>query len=93
MFRTTNGKVTPGMVLRIFADVLMVQCSLLIALSLTWVCHILLSEVKPDKPLSQQFWVMIGQYARCRLATNDDLCGCLLPERFLHLRPILSGPL
>src|ERR1700690_2797563 len=63
MFRTTNGKVTPGMVLRIFADVLMVQFSLLIALSLSWICHILLSEVKPDKPLSQQFWVMIGHYA------------------------------
>lgn len=63
MFKATNGKVTPGMVLRVFADVLMVQCSLLIALSLTWFCHVLLGEAKADKALSQQFWVMIGHYA------------------------------
>jgi nucleoside-diphosphate-sugar epimerase len=63
MFRTTNGKITPGMVLRVCADVLMVQVSLLIALSLTWFCHVLLAEGKVDKSLAHQFWIMIGQYA------------------------------
>jgi nucleoside-diphosphate-sugar epimerase len=63
MFRATNGKVTPGMVLRIFADVLMVQCSLLVALSLTWFVHILLDKGIVDKTLAQQFWMMIGRYA------------------------------
>jgi len=63
MFRATNGKLTPGMVLRIFADVLMVQCSLLVALSLTWFCHVLIDKGIADKSLAQQFWGMIGKYA------------------------------
>jgi nucleoside-diphosphate-sugar epimerase len=63
MFRTTNGKITPGMVLRIIADVLMVQFSLLTALTLTWFYHVLLGDLKADKTLAQHFWIMIGGYA------------------------------
>ncbi|HZZ26610.1 MAG TPA: NAD-dependent epimerase/dehydratase [Pirellulales bacterium] len=63
MFKATNGKVTPAMFLRIFADVLMVQFSLLTAISLTWFCHVLLGDLSPDKKLSQHFWIMIGGYA------------------------------
>ena len=33
------------MALRIFADVIMVQCSLLAALSLTWVYHVLRGDL------------------------------------------------
>ncbi|HTQ40741.1 MAG TPA: SDR family oxidoreductase [Pirellulales bacterium] len=63
MFKATNGRITPGMLLRIFADVLMVQFSLLAALSLTWFYHVLRGDVPPDKTLSQHFWIMIGAYA------------------------------
>src|SRR5215470_11215984 len=63
MFRSTNARITPAMLLRIFADVLMVQFSLLAALSLSWFAHLLLGDLKADKTLSQHFWAMIGMYA------------------------------
>ena len=37
MFKATQGRVTPGMALRIFADVMMVQCSLFGGAVATWV--------------------------------------------------------
>src|SRR5579871_7040803 len=63
MIKSSDGKITPGMILRVFADVLMVQFSLLAALSLTWFYHVLLGDLKPDKTLAQNFWMMIGAYA------------------------------
>ena len=63
MFKATQGRLTPGMALRIFADVIMVQCSLLAALSLTWVYHVLIGDLTPDKTLFDHFLVMIGKWA------------------------------
>src|SRR5947207_730845 len=62
MFRSPAGKVTPGMALRVFADALMIQFSLLMALSLTLFYHLLAGGLPLAKSLSQHFWVMLGQY-------------------------------
>ncbi len=51
------------MALRIFADVLMVQFSLLAALSLMLLYHLLVGYLPAAKSLSQHFWFMLGQYA------------------------------
>ena len=63
MFKATHGRLTPGMALRIFADTMMVQCSLLAALSLSWVFHVLRGDMEPDKALADQFFGMIGKWA------------------------------
>jgi nucleoside-diphosphate-sugar epimerase len=59
MFKATHGRLTPGMALRIFADVIMLQCSLLAALSLAWVFHVLKGDLAPDKTLLDYFAIMI----------------------------------
>src|SRR5436190_5649570 len=63
MFKATHGRLTPGMALRIFADVMMVQCSLLVALWLTWVYHVLIGDLSKDQPLSWHFTTMILKWS------------------------------
>src|SRR5262245_39263827 len=63
MLKAHQGKITPGMMLRIFADVLMVQFSLFLALALTLFYHALRGGLPVDKTLPQHFWNMVGQWA------------------------------
>jgi nucleoside-diphosphate-sugar epimerase len=63
MFKTTHGRLTPGMALRIFADVIMVQCSLLAALSLTWVYHVLRGDLTPEVSAVDLFFKLVGKWA------------------------------
>src|SRR5262249_32681529 len=63
MLKTHPGKITPGMALRVFADVLMIQFSLLAGLSLSLVSHLLMGNLAKTKTLPEYFWDMLGQYA------------------------------
>jgi FlaA1/EpsC-like NDP-sugar epimerase len=63
MIKSAAGKITRGMALRMFADGLMVQCSLLAALSLSWVYHVLIGDLSKDQPLSWHFTTMILKWS------------------------------
>lgn len=62
MIKSAAGRITRGMALRMFADVLMVQCSLLVGLSLAWVYHVLIGDLTHDKTLGDHFFGMIGRW-------------------------------
>ncbi len=57
-----SRRVSPGMALRIFADVLMVQFSLLAALSGRVLYQLLSGTLPQEKTLSQHVWHMLEQY-------------------------------
>ncbi len=59
---TRNYRVTPGMALRMFADALMVQLSLLAALVLTLFGDLLFNPDVPHRTLPDLFWSTLGMY-------------------------------
>jgi nucleoside-diphosphate-sugar epimerase len=63
MFKTQT-RVTPGMALRVFADALMVNGSLLVGFALTIWYHLLAGDLDPTKTLTQHFWNMLGSWAQ-----------------------------
>jgi len=63
MLKTHPGKITPGMALRVFADVLMVQFSLLAGSLIALVVHLLIYDLLKTKTLSELVWNMLGRYA------------------------------
>ena len=63
LFKATLGRLNPGMALRIFADVIMLQCSLLAALSLAWLYHVWKGDSAPGKTIEAFYFDMIGKWA------------------------------
>jgi nucleoside-diphosphate-sugar epimerase len=62
MLRAYSGRVTPGMMLRIFADVVMVQFSLLVGLLLNVLAHVLIGDLGGDKTLPQHVSAILWQW-------------------------------
>jgi len=63
MLKTHPGKITPGMALRVFADILMIQFSLLAGLSLALISRLLIGHLDKAKTLAEHFAAMLEQYA------------------------------
>src|SRR5689334_16707080 len=63
MFKATHGRLTPGMALRISADVIMLQCSLVAALSLAWLYHVLKGDLAPGTTVNGFYFDMVGKWA------------------------------
>src|SRR5262249_2760295 len=63
MLKTHPGKITPGMALRVFADVLMVQFSLLAGLSIALLAHVVIGDLVKTWTLQEHVWNMLGEYA------------------------------
>ncbi|MCC7087360.1 MAG: NAD-dependent epimerase/dehydratase family protein [Pirellulales bacterium] len=57
-----TSRMTPGMALRMFADGLMVQFSLLSALTIALLGRHLFKIGRPGLSLNEQVWAMIGEY-------------------------------
>jgi nucleoside-diphosphate-sugar epimerase len=63
MFRAQT-KVTPGMALRVFADALMVNISLLAGFTFTLLYYLLAGKLDPNRTFSQEFWAMLGRWSQ-----------------------------
>lgn len=58
----TTSRLTPGMAMRMFADGLMIQISLLTAQTLRLLGGHLLGDTRPGQSLTEQIWTMLGEY-------------------------------
>src|SRR5690349_16526983 len=62
MLKSRPRKITPGMALRIIADVLMVQFSLMAGLWIAAFSHLLLGQLPHEQSIPDLFWATIGQW-------------------------------
>ncbi|HEY2882261.1 MAG TPA: hypothetical protein VGJ15_07495 [Pirellulales bacterium] len=63
MLTAGKGKLTPGMMLRIFADALMIQFSLLAGLFLSLFSHMLVGGLPREDWLKQLLWTLVSLYS------------------------------
>ena len=83
MLKTHPGKITPGMALRVFADVLMVQFSLLAGLSIALVAHLLIYDLLKTKTPSELILT-----ASSDPTCSVPVCLCWISEPGTLLRTI-----